>query len=280
VTHTSEGVVKLRVRKKHVAFGVVAVLGLCLIAVELYVLSPGVRASSVGTLERNGSWDTLVGMLDDDSQVVRAAAGDALVRHGATPVPALVRGLDRLTEPGRVLVAFTLGRIGPEAREAIPALRRRMVSDESEQVREAAAKALGPVARDDPAVVAELLGLLETGDDAGRIAAAGAAPGLSEADRWRAMPLLIQLLKHSNPRAREEAAEALGSLGVDGRAAVPALIDALADPDPKAREAAGEALEDISRRVVRDDPDLYTRVNEALRKARARPGPAGPPREP
>jgi HEAT repeat protein len=270
----------LRVRKKHVAFGVVAVLGLCFLAAEVYVLSPEVRASSVRTLERNGSWDTLVGMLDDDRQGVRAAAGEALVRHGATPVSALARGLDRLTEPGRVQVASTLGRIGPEAREAIPALRHSTVADESESVREAAAKALGLVARDDPAVVSELLGLLETGDDAGRIAAAGAAPGLNDADRGRAVPLLIQLLKHANPRAREGAAEALGRIGLAARAAVPALLDALADPEPRVREEAGEALEDIAHGLVRDDPDLFARVNEALGRARGRPGPDGEPREP
>jgi HEAT repeat protein len=272
--------VKIRVRKKHVVFGLVVVLGLALIAVEVFLFTPGVRVASVGALERTGSWDSLVGLLDDDSQDVRAAASEALIRHGSAAAPALAHGLDRLSERGRGLAAFTLGRIGPDARAAIPALKHHMIADETDDVREAAATALGLVARDDPAVVAELLGLLETGDDAGRIAAARAVPGLGETDRRRAVPQLIQLLKHPNPRVREAAADALGGLGADARPAVPALIDALADPDPKVRGEAAEALENYLHGVGMTDPELAGRANAALGRFRGLPAPGEPPRQP
>ncbi|MFO0802830.1 MAG: HEAT repeat domain-containing protein [Gemmataceae bacterium] len=252
----------------------VVVLGMGLIATELYVLSPEVRAGSVGTLERTKSWDTLVGMLEDDSLEVRSATSEALIRHGVDATPALARGLDRLNAQGRGLSAWTLGQIGPDAREAVPVLKHHMVADDADEVREATAKAVGRVGRDDPTIVSDLLRLLDAGDDAGKLAATRAVGGLAEADRRRAVQSMIPLLKHPIPKVREEAAEAFGDLGADAGPAVPALLDCLKDSDPKVRREAQEALEHYLYGSGVSDPDLAARIKAAIAT------PSGLPRQP
>ena len=269
---------KIRFRKKHILLALVGLLGVVLIGVEVFVLSPDARIGYIGVLERARAWDSLVGMLDDDHQDVRIAASEGLVRNGVAGVAALIRGLDQTSERGRSQAVFTLQRIGSLARDALPALKRCMISDKSEQVRELAAHSWGVVGRDDPNTVVELLELLDSGDDAGRTAAARAVPSLGDEDRRRAMPYLIPLLKHSNPLIREESAEALGSLGRDARTAIPALIDALGDANLKVRAEVEEALEHIIRSPNWDDPALTTLVQTALDKSKA--AAIGLPREP
>jgi len=88
------------------------------------------------------------------------------------------------------------------------------------------------------------------------------------------------LLKHPNPRVREETAETLGGLGGDARPAVPALIDALADPDPEVREEAAEALENYVHGAGMTDPELAGRANAAIARFRGEPAPGEPPRQP
>lgn len=256
-----------RVRKKHVLAGLILALAAGLIALELFVVSPGVRAGCAGPLARVRAWDTLVGLLDDEDPDVQTAASDALVRGGPAAVPALVRGLDRLAARGRTAAAFDLGRIGPDARPALPALRRHMLTDEADDVRGAAARAVGRVVRDDPAAVNELLALLDVGDDAGRVAAARAVGGLSDADRRRAVGPLAALLKDPTAAVREEAAEALGNLGDDAIPAAPALLDALADPDPRVRREVVEALESV-RHAPSVDPALAARIGAAVARQR------------
>jgi HEAT repeat protein len=271
--------VKLHLRSKPVAFGLVALLGLGLIAFEVYVLSPDVRAPSVSTLERAGFWDTLVGLLDDDDHRTWAEASEALVRHSTATTPALERGLDRLTDHGRAQAARALGRIGIDAHSAIPALRRHMTEDDSDEVREAAAKSPGLVGRDDPAVVREILGKLVAGDDRTRIAAARAGTSLNESDRRRVVQLLIGLLKHPTGRVRAMAAEALSDLAWDARPAVPALVEALADSDPTVREEAAEALENFLHGPGLGDVELYDRINPAIGRARTSTGPGDSPQK-
>ncbi|MFO0798401.1 MAG: HEAT repeat domain-containing protein [Gemmataceae bacterium] len=258
-------------------FAAVTVLAGGLVAVEVYVLSPGMRAGSVGVLERAGAWDRLAGMLDDDDPDVRAAASDALLRNGPAAIPALTRGLDRLPDRGRAFAAFTLGRIGPNARAALPALRRHMTEDAAAEVREAAAVAAGRVGRDDAAAVNEFLRMLEAGSTVERLAAARAAPELADSDRRRAVPLLAALLAHPDAEARKEAVEALGAIGADARPAVPVLIQATTDPVREVRAEAAEALEHLLLSPGGLDPDTVARVTAALAGARAGPPPAGRP---
>lgn len=180
----------VRPTKRRVVIAAAVAAACAALAVEVVAVVPEARVGWVRLLGRAGALDTLVGFLEDEALDVRIAASESLVGRGADAAPALARGLGRLGEGGRGLAAGALGAIGPGARDALPALRSAMLADESDPVREAAAGALGRVARDDPAAVAELLGLLDAGGPAERVGASRATLGLGDADRRRAVPAL------------------------------------------------------------------------------------------
>jgi hypothetical protein len=75
----------------------------------------------------------------------RDAAFNALVGIGKLAVPDLIKGLDNKNLFVRLWSAHALGRIGPDASDAVPMLRERALSDSSVNVREAAQAALAKV---------------------------------------------------------------------------------------------------------------------------------------
>jgi HEAT repeat protein len=75
----------------------------------------------------------------------RQAAFLALIDIGKLAVPDLTKGLGNKNQFVRLWSAHALGRIGPDASEAVPALRERARSDTSVSVRDAAQAALAKV---------------------------------------------------------------------------------------------------------------------------------------
>jgi len=98
-----------------------------------------------GDLGQNGkeAAPLLVAILADKED--RQAASNALVRIGKPAVPDLIKGLNNKNQFVRLSSAHSLGRIGSDAREAIPMLMERARSDTSINVREAATGALEKV---------------------------------------------------------------------------------------------------------------------------------------
>lgn len=70
--------------------------------------------------------------LRDPDPVIRGRAGQALCRIGAPAVPSLVAALGEQDVEVRRATASILGRIGPAAREALPALRRALQDPDAE----------------------------------------------------------------------------------------------------------------------------------------------------
>jgi hypothetical protein len=76
--------------------------------------------------------------------------------------------------------------------------------------------------------------------------------GRMGADAKWAVPTLIKLLSHQQPKIRALSAQALGGIGADASAAKPALRQRLRDPDPMVRKAAQHALPNIEPPAERD----------------------------
>jgi HEAT repeat protein len=149
-----------------------------------------------------------------------------------------------------------LGRIGPAAKSAAPALLKVQNDDESSAVREAAELAMyqvdlaGMAARAAAQASPEVRILISRLASENEFDSRAAAKSLGEmATRAKeAIPALALALRSQNKWLREAAAQALGAMGREARNIVPALQQAAADQDAEVRAAAAAALEKIEGR--------------------------------
>lgn len=92
-------------------------------------------------------------MVPDSPDDWRWKARRVLSRFGAREIPALMEALSMGEDPTiRCFAADSLGRLGPEAREALEALRHAAWHDENPSVREAAAAALDALEGPGPSI--------------------------------------------------------------------------------------------------------------------------------
>lgn len=155
----------------------------------------------------------LYDLLADPSPHVRQAVCNFMPHHAGSRVgiAALVRALDD-PDPGvRLAAAQRLGRIGLDAEEALPDLRR-AAEDKESSVRGAASEATRTI------------------------------EAKASDFRTRVLPGTMDDLEHPDPDVRRGAAEVLGRLGPRSAPAVPALIRALEDRDASIRLASANAL--------------------------------------
>jgi HEAT repeat protein len=205
-----------------------------------------------------------------------ANAAEALGSLGEPAVPALVDALK--IERIRPSVARILGRLGPAAKQAVPALAEIVRRDDRVPARCEALMALGAIGPDaapsvpaiaeslrgtkedicyaacyalgriGPAAIAAKPELQNKLRDANQSIALSAAWALARIDPRSAevarlsVPLLLQGLADAEPRVRAEAANSLALLGPLAKDAVPALKKVLRDPDDTVRDAADKAI--------------------------------------
>ncbi|NQT90763.1 MAG: HEAT repeat domain-containing protein, partial [Candidatus Omnitrophica bacterium] len=158
--------------------------------------------------------------LKDEGMYVRFSAAEALSKIKSTISP-LIEALKDKDWIVRVLVAQTLGEMGPEAKDAIPALtevlKTEALKDEDWPVRYRAACALGEIGP----------------------AAKSAIPALTEA--------LQEALKDKDWLLCNSAARALGNIGAASKEAAPVLRRLAEQGAPKyVRTTAAEALKKIT----------------------------------
>jgi HEAT repeat protein/lysophospholipase L1-like esterase len=147
--------------------------------------------------------------LGDPRASVRWAAAGALFELGgrASELPLLTRALASDDPFVRGYGAFTLGELGPAARDAVPAL-------------------------------AEALRHPDGYTRGGAVAALAKLGPLAA----EAVPALLEGLRSPDADRRFKAARALGRIGPDARAAVPDLVRGLGDPNEHVRVHAARAL--------------------------------------
>ena len=155
-------------------------------------------------------------------------------------VHALIEALKVPDNDVRVNVIWALGKIGPQARAAVPELMEAL-GDKDWKVRFPAAWALGRIGPDAVETIPSLIHAL--GDrkvDVRREAVQ--ALGWIGSQANEVVPALIGSLKDPDADIRFKAALTLGEFGSMAKAAVPALIDALDDPDELVRRFVPQAL--------------------------------------
>jgi len=214
----------------------------------------------------------LVDALRSGDEDLRSAAAEYLGEMGPaarTAVPALLEMIEQTRGDERSRLIRTLGAIGPGAADSVPVL----IGLEDPEVADAVCAALSRIAPESEATLDFVLKHLDTDPEpwaavwALRIIGDRARAALPALESWlsraeigwdrtqlarairsltgKSQPLLdicMRGLEDPEVRGREEAARALGELGVEAAEAVSLLRERLWDPDDDVREAARDAL--------------------------------------
>jgi HEAT repeat protein len=162
--------------------------------------------------------------------------------------PALAAALDDAEGEYRREVQFALGAIGPAAAPAVPSLIESLDSDD-DQIRNSAVYALGRIGPAAKTSASALTKLLSSEDDFVRFSALWALVRIEPNDKQlaaAAVPAMVVLLADSRELVRAEAATTLGELGPAAKAALPDLKKASADANPTVSAAAKQSIERIS----------------------------------
>jgi HEAT repeat protein len=211
----------------------------------------------------------LLTMLNDKDPRVRRNVTAALVRIGQPAVPHLIRLLKDTDSTMRRNAAVILGGIGPQARDAIPALEQALQDHDKGfcwTVKQALRKIKQLPSEDsaDP---------LRDKDTPVRVNALK-EPGDTGEKAQASIPSLIASLNDEKAEVRKHAAFALANIGAP---AVPALIEALQSNDVNMRKNAVFSLGEIGRdaepavpalTAMKHDPSSNVRwvVDSALKK--------------
>lgn len=223
---------------------------------------PIVRDAAVAALGNTGSAKAVPALteaIQNKDVKVRADAVQALVKLGRDSLEVLVEASKDKDWQVRRVATDGMGLLASP--DAVPALNR-LLLDEDDRVRSAAALAIakiGPAAR---LSISPLINTLKDKSDEVRDAAAFALAKLAPGNDT-VIPALIRALRYEDVRARVGAANAIARLGPLAPSAVFPLITGLKDPEDAVVLASRLAL-------VKLGPEAITGLLKALREEDAR----------
>ncbi|AFY32265.1 HEAT repeat domain-containing protein [Calothrix sp. PCC 7507] len=207
------------------------------------------RLLAVGAVSLSCLWLSLVPMGEGWAQTSRDA-----------DISTYIQKLKDKDATVRYFAAGALGRMGGEAKAAIPALITALQSDKDATVRYSAASALGSMRGETKAAIPALMTALQSDKDKDvRSNAAGALMSMG-GEAKAAIPALMTALQSDKDKdVRSNAAGALMSMGGEAKAAIPALMTALqSDKDKDVRSNAAGALMSMRGEAKAAIPALIT----------------------
>lgn len=163
--------------------------------------------------------------------------------------PALAETLKDADGEYRREAQFVLGMFGADAAPAVPELIKSLGSDD-EQVRNSAVYALGKIGPMAKAALPALRELGKSDDDFARFAATWAQVRIDPKDQKLVEAAVSELqkgLSDERPLVRAESASTLGELGAAAKSALPGLNKATKDADASVSDAAKRAIDEINR---------------------------------
>lgn len=202
----------------------------------------------------------VIPLLDHRSEHVRDQAVESLVSVGEPAVLALTQATARDSNRLRENSAVVIGKIGPEAKPAIPALLRLLNGDLYPEVRRQAALALGSIGADPVTCIPPIFEALEDEDDQVRMAAVTSLGQFGDFG----VPFVTEALRHESEGVRLIAVTTLGQSGSRAEIAVPQLIQILkSDPNPLIRNLSIVTLGKIGPPASDAVPTLLTMADGA-----------------
>ena len=181
---------------------------------------------------------------------IRLHVAEVLGRIGpdaAPAVPALIESLSDTRPEVRAEILYALGSIGPASKAAVP-LAIKALDDEHPSVRYAAVYALGRIAEGSDEVRTALKDHIGSDDPFFCTTCAWALVRIDPTDPEtvkQALPLLTEAVNHEETFVRIEAISTLGLLGAKAKSALPELRRAAQDDNPDVAKAAATAIKAI-----------------------------------
>jgi HEAT repeat protein len=207
----------------------------------------GVRLSAIrcfGTLRDAQCVPSLIAILDGETnEEIRFEAIDALAncRKGSVrAIPCLSRCIKEGGEIARIATR-ALAYIGPQS---VPTLIKALQDPKLGTLRQEVAVSLGIIGPDARQAVPALIDAMKDEDTGLRVQVCGALKKVGPS-AYKAVPALAKTLSDSSASVRRCAAEALGSIGFSSRTALTALRIAANDADSGVAKAAKTAIQEI-----------------------------------
>jgi HEAT repeat protein len=190
--------------------------------------------------------------------VVLAAIGP----EAKDAVPELVEVLGNQDPDTRMQALLALGEIGPDAKAAVPAILKSLQTDEFDDVRNAAAFALGRIGQQSDEINAALVAAAKSGKPFLRLVSLWAIARINP-QHLRAVQyaadVIVDALKSDDKHLRQAAAQALSEFGDHPLIVGPALIAALENADPQVVANAINALAQFGDKLL---PRLEARLQD------------------
>jgi HEAT repeat protein len=217
----------------------------------------------------------VVPLLSSDKRRDVMNAATILGRIGLEPklvVPALGKALENPDAEVREKVIEALENFGPDAEPAVAMLLQTLTKTVQTDLQKQIAYTLGeigPAAKD---AVPQLIELVKSSKDRDGFLNVSAAEALGKIGpaAATAVPTLINALKSDDVRLPTIAAEALGNIGAEARMAIPALIEAMKVTEKEHRDNFAEPLGKIAEALAnRGDTSSLPALRKAMQSLEA-----------